>query len=57
MREAGERALNGESGPDAKELAEHLLLDRNGQRLAAEGVLDEFSRALVKLRRLQRASK
>jgi len=53
-RVAGERALNGGLGPEAKELAEHLLLDQNGQRLAGECPLDEFGRALAKLRRLQR---
>lgn len=57
VRLASERALNGELGPEAKELAEHLLLDQNGQRLAGELPLDEFGRALGKLRRLQRALK
>jgi hypothetical protein len=57
VRLAGERALNGELGHDAKELAEHLLLDQNGQRLAGELPLDEFARALAKLRRLQRTSR
>ena len=56
-RAVSERALNGEFGPDSKELAEHLLLDRNGQRLASEQLLDEFARALAKLRRLQRSSR
>ena len=55
VRLAGERALNGELGPDAKELAEHLLVDHNGSRLAGELQLAEFARALAKLRQLERS--
>lgn len=57
VRLASERALNGELGPEAKELAEHLLLDQNGQRLGGDLALDEFGRALRNLRRLQRTSR
>jgi hypothetical protein len=53
-RLAGERALNGQLGPEANELAEQLLHDQNGRSLPGERPLDEFARALAKLQRLQR---
>jgi hypothetical protein len=34
-----------------------LLLDQHGHRLAGDLSLDEFARALAKLRRLQRTSR
>ena len=40
MATEDERALNCELEPEAKELAEHLLLDQNGKRLAGELPLD-----------------
>lgn len=46
----GARALAGEFGPDARELAEYLLLDHNGRQREDQVALRAFAIGLRKLR-------
>lgn len=54
LRQAGERALLGEFGPDARELAAYLLLDETGRARPDQASLLAFGRALRDLRRSSR---
>jgi hypothetical protein len=46
----GAQALAGEFGPDARELAEHLLLDHSGRQREDQVALRAFAIGLRKLR-------
>jgi hypothetical protein len=54
LRQAGERALAGEFGPDAREVAAYLLLDEAGRARSDQPSLLAFGRALRELRRTSR---
>lgn len=49
------RALAGDLGPEALELATYLLLDDSGRQRSDEASFGRFSRALQDLRRSQRS--
>jgi hypothetical protein len=50
LRRLAERARDGERGMEARELAEHLLLNERGQKCGDAASLRTFERALRRLR-------